>query len=233
MHTCSNKAMNCWICGGDANSGEHLVKASDLRALFGPVTNKKPLYFHDSVTRNQPVAGIKSGKLKFSKTICGQCNNERTQPHDRAWERLSNYLRAGKYHANAQIRLERLFPGRVRQSMLEVHLFFVKLFGCLIVEYSIPIEIGVFSEAILGGIPHPTVHISFWTSSSKAPIKQAGRTPVHTSKFNGKITFATWFYIVDNISVNVMYAEPTERRKGTAHTWHPSTVGKRLRIGCQ
>jgi len=225
--------MRCWICSGEANSGEHLIKASDLKALFGKVTHKKPLYFHNSVVRNQPVAGIKSGKLKYAKSICARCNNERTQPHDRAWERLSQHLRSRQYHTDTLIRLERVFPGKVRQSMLDVHLFFVKLFGCLIAEHSIPLDIHVFSESILHGVPHPKVRLAFWTCPGRPSTKQAGRTPVHTSMLDGSITFATWFYIVDNISVNVIYAEPTQRRKGLAHSWHPSTIGKRMRIGCQ
>ena len=27
--------MECWICGAQASSGEHLTKASDLRMIFG------------------------------------------------------------------------------------------------------------------------------------------------------------------------------------------------------
>lgn len=225
--------MKCWICGGEANSGEHLVKASDLRALFGNVTQKKPLYFHNSVARNQPIAGIKSDKLKYTKCICARCNNERTQTHDHAWKRLSQYLRSTQYHTSTLIRLKRVFPGKVRQSMLDVHLFFVKLFGCLIVEHSIPLDISTFSESILRGVPHPKVHLAFWTCPGRPSTKQAGCTLVHTSMLNGSITFGTWFYIVDNISVNVMYAEPTERRQGLAHSWHPSTIGTRVHVKCQ
>ena len=54
--------MKCWICGDDANSGEHMIKASDLKSLFGHVTQMAPLYFHTDEKRNQPVAGIKSDK---------------------------------------------------------------------------------------------------------------------------------------------------------------------------
>jgi hypothetical protein len=38
--------MRCWICSDEADSAEHLIKASDLRALFGNVSQKNPIYFH-------------------------------------------------------------------------------------------------------------------------------------------------------------------------------------------
>ena len=145
--------MKCWICGEDANSGEHLIKASDLKSLFGQVTNRSPLYFHSDAVRNQPIQGLKSDKLKFSSRICARCNNQRTQTHDHAWETLSNYIRSRQppIQRGTVVRLDKAFPGSVRQSMLDVHLFFLKLFGCLIVEHSIPMDIAPFSEAILHG----------------------------------------------------------------------------------
>jgi hypothetical protein len=223
--------MTCWICGEEANTGEHLIKASDLKALFGRVTNRSPLYFHTSVVRNRTIAGINSDKLKYSKRICSCCNNERTQADDRAWEYLSKYLRSKKYGTGTLVRLDRAFPGKVRQSMLEVHLFFVKLFGCLIAEHSIPLNIQPFADAILQRKAHPKVHLSFWTCLENPIVKEAGRTPVHTTSLDGNIVFATWFYIVDNISVNVVYAEPTEHRRGPGHSWHPTKIGKRIHIG--
>ena len=155
--------MKCWICGDDANSGEHMIKASDLKSLFGHVTQMAPLYFHTDEKRNQPVAGIKSDKLKYSALICTHCNNERKQPHDRAWEKLSNYLRTRQppIRPGDLVRLDRLFPGNVGQSMLGVHLFFLKLFGCLIVEHSIRLDIGPVSQSILSGKPHPNVWLAF------------------------------------------------------------------------
>lgn len=224
--------MKCWICGDEANSGEHLIKASDLKSLFGHVTQNKPIYFHTSAKRNQLIRGIKSDKLKYRARICSRCNNERTQQHDRAWEMLSEYLRSRTppIQKGTVIRLDKVFPGAVQRSMLNLHLFFLKLFGCLIAEYSIPLDISKFSTAILGETPHPKVHIAFWTGLHDQSLKHVGRTPVQTATLNRKIVYAEWFYIIDRVAVNIIYAEPTEHRKGLVHAWHPSTVGKRVRV---
>ena len=224
--------MKCWICGDHGNSGEHLIKASDLKSLFGLVTQKAPLYFSTDEKRNLPVPGIKSDKLKYSALICARCNNDSTQPHDRAWQRLSYYLRTRRppIRPGDLVRLDRPFPGKVGQSMLGVHLFFLKLFGCLIVEHSIPLDVGLFSQSILREEPHPNVWLAFWTGLHHLSIKHVGCSQVEVAKLGGRIAYATWFYVVDRLAVNVIYAEPNECRKGLVHAWHPLTVSKRVRI---
>ncbi|MGH6636521.1 MAG: hypothetical protein ACRED0_10465 [Gammaproteobacteria bacterium] len=224
--------MKCWICGDEANSGEHLIKASDLKSLFGHFTQKSPVYFHTDQKRNHPIGGIKSDKLKYQALLCARCNNERTQPHDRAWQRLSAYLRERQpaIRPGMLVRLDRAFPGKVSKSMLDVHLFFLKLFGCLIIENKIPIEIGRFSQSILQGVPHPKVCLALWTGLHHPSIKHVGCSPVETAQLAGRVAYASWFYVVDKVAVNIMYAEPREHRKGLVHAWHPSRVGKYVRI---
>ncbi|WP_300465593.1 hypothetical protein [Desulfobacula sp.] len=132
--------MKCWICGNEAKTGEHKIKASDLRALYNDVSQRNPLYLHTDQRRNQKVGSIKSGKFKFNSLICPNCNNARTAPHDNAWMKLSKFLR-GRNTAMKKgdsIPLEIVFPDTLSKSMLDVHLFFVKLFGCAIVELKVP-----------------------------------------------------------------------------------------------
>lgn len=210
-----------------------MTKASDLKSMFGTVTQSAPLYMHTPLKRNLPVQGIKSDKLKFKALLCQRCNNERTQPHDHAWERLSRYLRERQppVHPGSVINLAKVFPGKVRQSMLWVHLYFVKLFGCLIAEHSVPVDLRPFSAAILSGQAHPNVHLSVWALRADRSRGFAGQTPVETAQLHGVVAFATWLYFVGNIAVNVMYAEPGEHRRGLLDAWHPSKVAKLLRLG--
>jgi hypothetical protein len=212
-----------------------MTKASDLRSMFGRVSQRAPLYMHTPLRRNLPVPGIKSDKLKFKALLCACCNNERTQPHDQAWEKLSRHLRERQppVRPGTVVSLARVFPGTVRQSMLSVHLYFVKLFGCLVTEHSVPLDISPFSAAILQGRAHPNVHLSVWVQTDAGAHKFAGQTPIETAQLRGKITFATWLYYVGTIGVNVMYAEPGEHRQGLLTAWHPSRVTKLLRLGGQ
>lgn len=223
--------MKCWICEADANSGEHLVKASDIRAIFGSVSQSKPLFLHTEQRRNRSVKGIKANFLKSRARICAKCNNQLTQPHDRAWERLSRHLRSREpiLRARDLIRLHKVFPGTVKRSMLGVHLYFVKAFGCQIAEHNVPIDLPPFSRALLQGIPHPNVYLGISPQVDKG-LRSTGHSDITAAKLNGHIAYAVWFYILDRLTVRVMYAEPGERRQGLVDAWHPSNVKKCIRI---
>jgi hypothetical protein len=221
--------MKCWICGNQATTGEHKTKASDLRALYSGVSQKKPLYLHTDQKRNQKIGSIKSNKFKFDSLICSYCNNARTARHDTAWEQLSKFFRekSPPIKKGDAISLQSIFPEAVSESMLDVHLYFVKLFGCAIIELEVPIDIRPFSEAILQKIPHPNVFLAFGSSLNMG----TGMTNIETANLNSQCVYATWFYIVEPIAVNVIYSEPSEKREGLVHAWHPSTVLKCIYAG--
>ena len=152
--------MKCWICGSPADSREHMVKASDIKSRFGIASGSKPLFMHSRERKNQRIRGLKSNNLKSNTPICAKCNNERTQPYDIAWEKLSAYLcsRPQPLKYGDKINLKKVFPGSVRSSMRDVQLFFVKGFGFKIVEGNAPIDIRPFSEALLNRQAHPSTH---------------------------------------------------------------------------
>jgi hypothetical protein len=142
--------MKCWICGEeDAATREHLAKASDLKALFGKPSQRAPLFFSGSdragvpKRRNLRVGSLKSDTLKFAHRICLTCNSALTQPYDYAWEHASRQLRAElpRLLSNRAFRANWLFPYDTRHAMSCVHLYFTKLFGCLVTEGNIPIDV--------------------------------------------------------------------------------------------
>ncbi len=140
----------CWICGGVGNSGEHIAKKSDLKAIFGTVSAQQPLYLNNAAVRNKRVDGLNADALKWSDILCEHCNTTRTQPHDRAWERLSTALRTHlpTLTAGEVVSANTIFNQDAAEAMLAVHLYFVKAFGCLIVKGNLPIDIEPFATAI-------------------------------------------------------------------------------------
>jgi hypothetical protein len=118
--------MECWICGQEGTTGEHLLKASDLKSEFGSASQSDPLFLHTKDQRNQKINSIKKSRLVKSKAlICSNCNNARTAPHDKAWEKLSKYLRNIKdLKAGKILKLNNVFPGSISTQMLNVHLYF-------------------------------------------------------------------------------------------------------------
>jgi hypothetical protein len=125
----------CWICKTNkADSGEHKTKRSDLLSVLGKPTQAEPFYYHDLHKANRPVGSLDAKILKSPVRICAYCNNTRTQPHDRAWERMSDRLRSRRLAVGHSVRCNRIFGYLTKREMLNVHLFFVKLFGCMLAE---------------------------------------------------------------------------------------------------
>jgi hypothetical protein len=227
--------MKCWICGeAGAATREHLAKASDLKALFGNPSQQQPIHFGTSDRpgmprrRNVRVGSLKSDTLKFAHRICRTCNSKRTQPYDYAWEHCSKKMRAAlpRLLARGSFRANWLFPYHTRRAMCHVHLYFTKLFGCLVVEGNIPLDLAPLANAITSGRPNPHLFLAF--GRLHLPVELVGGSDVHTEHLDGKVAFATWFYNVGDLAVNVMYALPGEQRQGLKVAWHPHMGNKCL-----
>lgn len=229
--------MKCWICGAEeAATREHLAKASDLKALFGKPSQRTPLFLSTTdrpgipKRRNIRVGSLKSDTLKFAHRICLTCNSARTQPYDYTWEHCSRKLRASmpRLLARGGFRANWLFPYDTRRAMRSVHLYFTKLFGCLVIEGGIPIDTAPLSQAIMSGKPHPNLYLAF--GQMAMPVEMAGGSNVATAQIDGEVAFATWFYNLGDPAVNVVYALPGERRQGLEVAWHPRMGAQRLRF---
>ena len=222
----------CWICNRDeANSGEHKTKRSDLAAVLGSPTQDRPFYFHDLERQNKPVKSLDAKILKAPIRICDKCNTTRTQPHDRAWEHMSDQLRSRRLVIGRWVRANRVFRHDTRRQMINVHLFFLKLFGCMLCEakasgHDVPIDIAPFSEAIMTGRPHSEVHLQFGKHDGTV-----GRSNLHGWSTEHGSVLAGWLYELDSVAVSVLFAQ-AGRWEHRPDLWHPQshTSSKRLQI---
>jgi hypothetical protein len=222
----------CWICNrNEANSGEHKTKRSDLLAVLGKPTQDQPFYFSDLDRRNRPIGSLDAKILKAPIRICAQCNTTRTQPHDRAWECMSVRLRARRLQVGQWVRANRIFPHDTRRQMINVHLYFLKLFGCMLCEskangFKVPIDITPFSEAIMSGRPHPEVHLQFGKYDG-----MMGRSNLHCSTAPNGGVLAAWLYELKTLAVSVIYVQ-ADKFEDRTDIWHPRshTSSKRFQI---
>jgi hypothetical protein len=225
-------AATCWICGGPATTGEHKTKRSDLRAIFGTATQGNPLFLHDAERRNRRVGSLDAKVLKLPGRICAYCNNTRTQPHDMAWQKLSAGLRAWtpSLGPGTVVWPYRIFGADRDREMLNVHLYFVKLFGCHIAGNNILVDITGFADAIMEGKSHPHVYLKFWCGRMFDGNALVGMTDmwIAPAPIGGLSPFATWFYDIGIVGVNVIYALPGEKRQGLVGAWHPRQRATKL-----
>ena len=222
----------CWICGNPADSAEHMIKASDFRGVFGRVTQSKPVLRSSPFAVNQPVKGANAQVLKFTPSICAYCNNSRTQAHDRAWEALSKGLRETRpaLVPGVQLPLQRIFGAHAKQSMLDVHLYFLKLLGCYAVEYSVPLPIRAFAVAILSGVAHPHIYLGFVVVKDSRAQNEIFVGHIQALRFGTNLVAATWFYVVAGLGVHVGYVEPGHPRFHKRRGWHPDQIGIKIAI---
>jgi hypothetical protein len=220
----------CWICAQEADSAEHMVKASDFRAVFGHVSQHEPVFRHSRQQRNQPVRGAKASALKFKISLCSYCNNTRTQKYDRAWEALSAAMRTchRPLKRGGPVPIQAAFHSRSRQEMLNVHLYFLKLLGCYAVEYAVPLPIQTLAVAILGGHPHPNVYLDFVSVDINAEHSQVVVGDITAINLGCTTVAATWFYMIGAFGVHVTYHESGHPRPVRRFGWHPDDLSLAL-----
>jgi hypothetical protein len=228
----TRKKAPCWICGRDATTGEHSVKRSDLKSEFGPVTPNNPIYVNNDRIKNRRIGGLKSDRLKLPAGLCAFCNNERTQPHDQAWEQFSTSLRTRNppISAGVVVRANRVFAYDTKQMMLNVHLYFVKLFGCHVVENAIPIDLTSLANSILHGKAHPNIYLKLVDTSSFG--KSAGVSEIYQNAYdpNGEAFAVIWIYRVGKLGVVVLFCKGGGRPEVLREYYHPSFGHNRLLI---
>jgi hypothetical protein len=214
-----------------------MIKKSDLKALLGRSPQGGPFYYSDASRANKIVQSINSKILMSLVPICPECNNSRTQPHDLAWEWMSNWLRTNpqRVRVGDRIRPNVIFPYDTRRQMLNVHLYFVKLFGGMIGEgvlkeaegaEKLPISVTPFADAIMQARAHREIFLQFGIGDGTI-----GRSNLSVlRRTDGKYAIAHWIYRIGPIAVNVLYLQEGERWENLYTAWNPIRGCKKLQI---
>lgn len=132
----------CCLCGSTvALSGEHKIKASSLRTVFG---NGKLVIGRPGESYRHAQSS-KSKAFHFSSRVCEACNNARTQPADLAFEEFnSEAYRLWQCGSDpAAVANDPRFDDASGNLRLDVFRYFAKLMCCHLAEMSAP-----FFEAI-------------------------------------------------------------------------------------
>jgi hypothetical protein len=225
--------LKCWICGNNADSGEHMIKRSDLKMLFGSATQEEPLYYNSTDKKNFRIGSLNNWRLKSQSKICSYCNNTRTQPFDRAWEKMSKALsaRVSELEIGDRIRANQIFQYDTRQQMLNLHLFFVKLFGCYISSASIPIDIIRFSESLIETKNHKNVYLRIGLDTVSSELRGASHSDVQAVvDEQGSLMSAAWYYQIGGVVVSPMYVQDGLLLDGMKDAWHPKYGSSNFRI---
>ena len=221
--------MNCWICGNTAETGEHEIKASDLKLTFGQIDQKSPMYWKSHGQSFGKVGSFKNNKLKFPNRLCKKCNNERTQPYDLAWEKLSKFLKSElkSKTTHGKIDLNRSFPQEDKDTFIRhVQLYFVKIFGCFILKGGVPVDLTLMSKSLL----KEAVCNSLYLFVLKVPEDNpsVGLSEIRTLQKDGKTLVACFLYMVGEIVISIYYDPQKMDKRTIRKSLHPRNHGMKI-----
>jgi len=232
--TTNNKLSPCWICGNPSNSREHSIKASDMRQEFPKISQSAPIFRHEDGKRSRRIGSAKSDRLKSTAPICRKCNTVRTQPFDLAWELFSAYIKVHRSEImrSRSIPAKNIFKGNRRQSLLNVHLFFLKHLGCRIIEEQVPIEIDELANCIREVIAHPEFFIEFVVIPHRKRFAQLSHIELQQQESTKKVKSVICTYEVGKWAMGLTYKPSTN--VGLPKTWwHPNNKGNRIPIAIE
>lgn len=145
----SYQTEGCCLCGSSSSlTGEHKIKASALRKIFG--SNEMVIgNVDDSGIFLRTAQGPKSKAFHFSARICSLCNGSRTQPADQEFDQfhtlVSSLLSEGRDPSEVfsmpQYNLD-------SEAYLNVFRYFSKILCCQIAEAGGPRPLEVCEFAI-------------------------------------------------------------------------------------
>lgn len=218
------RMVSCWICGSTADSREHRIKASDVRLHIGDVSPSNPMFAAPDGQRPKRISSSKSKEFTFHSLICSKCNNDRTRPYDLSWQSLSEYFYSRRLELEARGRFEpkKVFPGSSRKEMLNVHCYFIKLFGCQAKELGANLDYFDLSYSLLNCVPNSNFYLSFGSTPGLEKNERfALVTPMQVleNKNTNAVQAAFSFYIVGHVAVEMVYTPLLGKRPTVKGAW--------------
>lgn len=136
----------CWWCGGSANSREHRFKRTDLVREYG----HGPYIGDNAIVRGRedrltPVQGPNSTVVKFAPSLCQLCNTTRSQPFDRAYDKLIDHVAANEVSVQQSglLKLRDVYGPTWRRSRYDLVRYYVKHIGCRLAEAEVEVPLGL------------------------------------------------------------------------------------------
>jgi len=223
---------SCWICGNPATTDEHKAKRADVAATLRAPLPSQPLFYSDDEKRNRRVGSTKSKLLTWEDMLCAKCNNELTQPDDRAWDKLRDALLKRLHDADPSetivVSLDEMFGAGAEEGMLGVHRFLLKLFGCQIVHQGLQgTPITEFAKAIRERGAHPRVYVKFGRFDN-AGTKLVSMTQIAHEGIPWQK--AGFIYEVNLFAAQVLFVADGVECDGLDGAWHPGSTATELTI---
>ncbi|WP_143445413.1 hypothetical protein [Janibacter indicus] len=154
----------CWWCGAPATTAEHRFKASSLRRAATNDDGKvvPTNLFKSSERFRGDLRSLRKGaEVRWPPSLCAPCNNDRSQPFDRALDQFETFVLT---HLEVLGRWRRLTWADVygpawEQDAAHLARYFGKQMGCMLAAYRLPMPDELIQ--FLDGSPQcPTINFT-------------------------------------------------------------------------
>lgn len=136
---------SCWICNSTADSAEHKFKKTDLIRLHGkgPYEGENGLFhFKDYLAK---IRGPRAEVVKYSKSLCQNCNTTLSQPFDYAYDTFMSWVFENEEDVIRKRfnNLLHVYGENFEDSQRNLYKYFAKSFGCRLIEegYLVPKDV--------------------------------------------------------------------------------------------
>jgi hypothetical protein len=222
----------CWICNAQANSGEHRIKKSDLKlSMSGQPSQSSPIFHRSNGEKKRPIGSLKAEALKFNKSICVNCNGSLSQPYDYSWDTLSTYLSTVSFNTGEELELSQVFGSDTDANLINVHLFFAKIFGCSVVESGLSLDLDMLGECIKTNMYCPHLYLKIRNSENGKTDSYCALSDIQVSRDeSGKFRYAHIYYTVGKYTIDIVYSDNTEDLD-LVEFFQPNSTLQKITIG--
>jgi len=116
-------------------------------------------------------------------------------------------------------------------QLVRAQLYFVKIFGCKLLENAIPLDLESLSEALVSGNAHPDIGLNFVDSPFDDGEAVAFQGDLYTmGNGRGEIHGITWLYLIHPVAVKVSYIKRGARLYVPGDRWNPASGNTVIRL---
>lgn len=167
----------CWWCQErPATTGEHKFKRTDLARLMADGDelvwgdgdgNKRTIRGKRGITRDR------YGVVKFPKSLCEPCNNQRFKGMDNAYELYSRFVDRTRLRFGAGVDHQRIVGSDWEGPTLQLARYYGKHFGCRMVRAGLRVP-GSLPAFLNGEVDMPDAHMALVTTDTVHKMYKSG-----------------------------------------------------------
>ena len=136
----------CWWCGAVASSREHKFKRTDVTRMWGD----SGVVWGNDERMVDVRSARKSSVLRFKPNLCAGCNNQRSQPFDRAYDLYAEYVWANldRLWRQRHLDMRAIYGPNWEPAVLNLARYFAKHIACRMSSdgYKVPSEFCTFLD---------------------------------------------------------------------------------------